>query len=68
MNVRDAHAPLVAAEAEKLLDQDQVVREAIHEVESNGIVFIDEIDKICARDGAAAPTFRARACSATCCR
>ncbi len=51
MNVRDAHAPLVAAEAEKLLDQDQVVREAIHEVESNGIVFLDELDKICARDG-----------------
>jgi len=51
MNVRDAHAPLAAAEAEKLLDQDQVVREAIHEVESNGIVFLDEIDKICARDG-----------------
>jgi len=51
MNVRDAHEPLVAAEAEKLLDQDQVVREAIHEVESNGIVFLDELDKICARDG-----------------
>jgi ATP-dependent HslUV protease ATP-binding subunit HslU len=51
MNVRDAHEPLVAAEAEKLLDQDQVVREAIHEVESNGIVFLDEIDKICAHDG-----------------
>ncbi|HYA73726.1 MAG TPA: ATP-dependent protease ATPase subunit HslU [Roseiarcus sp.] len=50
MNVREAHEPLVAAEAEKLLDQDQVVREAIHEVESNGIVFLDEIDKICAHD------------------
>ena len=51
MSVAGAHEPLVAAEAEKLLDQDQVVREAIHEVESNGIVFLDEIDKICARDG-----------------
>ena len=51
MTVADAHEPLVAAEAEKLLDQDQVVREAIHEVESNGIVFLDEIDKICAREG-----------------
>ncbi len=40
-----------SAEAEKMLDQDQVVREAIGEVESNGIVFLDEIDKICARDG-----------------
>ena len=51
MTVAEAHEPLVAAEAEKLLDQDQVVREAIHEVESNGIVFLDEIDKICAREG-----------------
>jgi ATP-dependent HslUV protease ATP-binding subunit HslU len=51
MSVAEAHEPLVAAEAEKLLDQDQVVREAIQEVESNGIVFLDEIDKICAREG-----------------
>jgi ATP-dependent HslUV protease ATP-binding subunit HslU len=50
-SVAEAHAPLVAAEAEKLLDQDQVVREAIHEVENNGIVFLDELDKICAREG-----------------
>jgi ATP-dependent HslUV protease ATP-binding subunit HslU len=51
MTVALAHEPLVAAEAEKMLDQDQVVREAIAEVESNGIVFLDEIDKICAREG-----------------
>jgi ATP-dependent HslUV protease ATP-binding subunit HslU len=51
MTVALAHEPLVAAEAEKMLDQDQVVREAIQEVESNGIVFLDEIDKICAREG-----------------
>ena len=51
VTVADAHEPLVAAEAEKLLDQDQVVREALAEVESNGIVFLDEIDKICAREG-----------------
>ncbi len=49
--VGEAHEPLVAAEAEKLLDQEAIVREAISEVESNGIVFLDEIDKICARDG-----------------
>jgi ATP-dependent HslUV protease ATP-binding subunit HslU len=49
--VSEAHEPLVAAEAEKLLDQEAIVREAITEVESNGIVFLDEIDKICARDG-----------------
>ena len=49
--VADAREPLVAAEAEKLLDQDAIVRDAVTEVESNGIVFLDEIDKICAREG-----------------
>ena len=51
LTVAEAREPLVAAEAEKLLDQDAIVRDAIDEVESNGIVFLDEIDKICARDG-----------------
>jgi ATP-dependent HslUV protease ATP-binding subunit HslU len=51
MTVKDSYEPLLAAEADKLLDQDQLVREAIQEVESNGIVFLDEIDKICAREG-----------------
>src|SRR5580698_3170729 len=51
MTVADAHEPLVAAEADKLLDQDAIVRDAVTEVESNGIVFLDEIDKICAREG-----------------
>jgi ATP-dependent HslUV protease ATP-binding subunit HslU len=49
--VDEAREPLIAAEAEKLLDQDAIVRDAIGEVESNGIVFLDEIDKICAREG-----------------
>ena len=49
--VRDAYAPLQAEESEKLMDQDEIVRTAIHEVENNGIVFLDEIDKICAREG-----------------
>ena len=49
--VSEAHAPLLAEESEKLLDQDGIVQEAIHEVENNGIVFLDEIDKICAREG-----------------
>ena len=51
MSVSDAYEPLLAAEADKMLDQDQLVREAIHEVENNGIVFLDEIDKICSREG-----------------
>ena len=49
--VAEAREPVLAAEVEKLLDQEQVVRDAIAEVESNGIVFLDEIDKICAREG-----------------
>src|ERR1043166_33049 len=49
MKVADAHAPLVAEEADKLLDNDAILREAIETVENNGIVFLDEIDKICAR-------------------
>ncbi len=48
--VRDAYAPLLAEESEKLMDQDAIVRDAIHEVENNGIVFLDEIDKICGRE------------------
>src|SRR5208337_3757041 len=51
MTVMEAHEPLVAAEADKLLDQDAIVRDAVSEVESNGIVFLDEIDKICVREG-----------------
>jgi ATP-dependent HslUV protease ATP-binding subunit HslU len=49
--VKDAMAPLVTEESDKLVDQDAIVREAIVEVENNGIVFLDEIDKICVRDG-----------------
>jgi len=49
MTVADAHDPLVAEEADKLLDQDAILRDAIDMVENNGIVFLDEIDKICAR-------------------
>jgi len=49
MTVVEAHAPLVAEEADKLLDNDAMIREAIEIVENDGIVFLDEIDKICAR-------------------
>jgi ATP-dependent HslUV protease ATP-binding subunit HslU len=50
-SVKDAYAPLVAEESDKLIDQDAIVQEAIREVENNGIVFLDEIDKICVREG-----------------
>ena len=49
LTVAGAHAPLVAEEADKLLDNEAILREAIDTVENNGIVFLDEIDKICAR-------------------
>jgi ATP-dependent HslUV protease ATP-binding subunit HslU len=51
LTVADSHELLVAEESDKLLDTDQLVQEAVHAVENNGIVFLDEIDKICARDG-----------------
>ncbi len=49
LTVKDALDLLTAEESDKLLDQEKVVKEAIWAVENNGIVFIDEIDKICAR-------------------
>jgi ATP-dependent HslUV protease ATP-binding subunit HslU len=49
MHVKEAQQVLTAEESDKLLDQETVVRDAIWAVENNGIVFIDEIDKICAR-------------------
>jgi ATP-dependent HslUV protease ATP-binding subunit HslU len=51
VTVQESHEVLVAEESDKLLDQEQLVQEAIHSVENNGIVFLDEIDKITARDG-----------------
>ncbi len=49
MTVAESYEVLVAEEADKLLDEEQVVRDAIATVEQNGIVFLDEIDKVCAR-------------------
>ena len=48
LSVADSYAVLLTAESDKLLDQDKVVRQAIELVEQNGIVFLDEVDKICA--------------------
>jgi ATP-dependent HslUV protease ATP-binding subunit HslU len=49
LSVKAAHAPLIAEESDKLLDSDSLAREAVHLAESEGIVFIDEIDKVAAR-------------------
>jgi ATP-dependent HslUV protease ATP-binding subunit HslU len=51
LTVESSHETLVNEESDKLLDSDQLVQEAINAVENNGIVFLDEIDKICVRDG-----------------
>jgi ATP-dependent HslUV protease ATP-binding subunit HslU len=51
LTVKDAYEPLISEESDKLLDQEQLVQESIKAVEQNGIVFLDEIDKITVRDG-----------------
>ena len=47
--VRESHDILMPEESDKLIDQEQIVSEAIDAVENNGIVFLDEIDKVTAR-------------------
>ncbi len=51
VNVKESYEILINEESDKLLDQDQLVQEAIKAVENNGIVFLDEIDKIAGREG-----------------
>jgi ATP-dependent HslUV protease ATP-binding subunit HslU len=51
--VKEAYGPLLTEESDKLIDQEAIVQVAIREVENNGIVFLDEIDKICSREGKA---------------
>jgi ATP-dependent HslUV protease ATP-binding subunit HslU len=55
MRVAEAMDYLVAEEEQKLVDMDQVTRIAIDRVESNGIIFLDEIDKIAGREGGHGP-------------
>ncbi len=47
--VKDSYELLIAEESDKLIDSDQIAAEAVKAVENNGIVFLDEIDKICSR-------------------
>ncbi len=52
MTVAESYDILIGEEADKLLDDESVTRTAIESVEQNGIVFLDEIDKVCTRSDA----------------
>ncbi len=58
VTVGESYDLLLEEEADNLLDEDQVVQEAMKSVENDGIVFLDEIDKICAREGRAGDVSR----------
>ncbi len=49
VTVKDSYGLLIAEESDKLIDAEQITAEALRAVENNGIVFLDEIDKICSR-------------------
>ena len=51
VTVHDSHGILINEESDKLLDNEQLIQESIKAVEQNGIVFLDEIDKIAGREG-----------------
>ncbi|MGB9668062.1 MAG: ATP-dependent protease ATPase subunit HslU, partial [Thermosulfidibacteraceae bacterium] len=55
VTVKEALEYFTREEAEKLIDMDEVIKEAIHRVENMGIVFIDEIDKIASRERTVGP-------------
>ena len=49
MRITDSYKVLISEEADKLVDQEAVTKEAVMAVEESGIVFLDEIDKVCAK-------------------
>ncbi|MBY6198505.1 HslU--HslV peptidase ATPase subunit [Vibrio hangzhouensis] len=55
LKIKDAFKALTEEEAAKLVNQEELKEQAIYNVENNGIVFIDEIDKICKRGEASGP-------------
>ncbi|MDP2573161.1 HslU--HslV peptidase ATPase subunit [Vibrio penaeicida] len=55
MKIKDAFKALAEEEAAKLVNQEELKEQAIYNVENNGIVFIDEIDKICKRGESSGP-------------
>jgi len=58
LRVADAFKPLIDDESDKLLDNDQIIQEALAATENDGIVFIDEIDKIAVKNSASMSTPR----------
>ena len=52
MTVAESYEVLTSEEADKMIDQEEITRSAIEAVEQNGIVFLDEIDKVCVRQDA----------------
>ena len=67
MRVAEAIDYLVQEEEQKLIDMDQVTRVAIERVESGGIIFLDEIDKIAGRETGHGPDVSRDGYSATSC-
>ena len=69
MKIKEALKLLTDEEAAKMLNDEEVKTKAVQNVEQNGIVFLDEIDKITSRnnEGSGGEVSR-QACSATCCR
>ena len=49
MTIKESHEILIAEESDKMIDQDQILKSAKNSTENNGIVFLDEIDKVSAR-------------------
>ena len=49
MSIKKIYKPLMDEESDKLIDQEKIISSAKKDVEENGIVFLDEMDKICAR-------------------
>ena len=49
MSVKESHEILINEESDKLIEQDKIIKSAKNSTENNGIVFLDEIDKISAR-------------------
>ena len=49
MSVKESHEILIAQESDKMIEQDKIIKEAKDSTENNGIVFLDEIDKVSAR-------------------